>query len=357
MRGVSPVLPSPDLALDWRPITADDIDIWHLLVRDIEQHEDSSERQDREDLIDDLREGWHKDPLRDSVIGVDGDGIARAFGLVTAFEGNTLRRVFLSGGVHPEWRGRGIGRAVLHWQTERAREVLAEQERRDPGVGELPWRIMIYHRETLDDRTALCRAAGYTAVRWFHEMLRPLGTDAPPIFDVSVPSELVVAPWTEDLDEQVRDAHNEAFAHHWGSQPRGKDMWQRLTVGHRTFRRDWSRVVLDSTEAQSENQSVVAYLASHAYSQDWDAKGYRVGWVDLIGVRPAWRGRRLAAALLAECLQACMASGMDAAGLEVDTGNTSGALDLYTGMGFGIERTTVAFALGSVTLLGSEQAV
>ena len=95
---------------------------------------------------------------------------------------------------------------------------------------------------------------------------------------------------------------------------------------------------------------MVAYLASHAYSQDWDARGYRVGWVDLLGVRPAWRGRRLAAALLADCLRAYRASGMDAAGLEVDTGNTSGALDLYTGMGFGSERTTLVFALESVAV-------
>ena len=40
-----------------------------------------------------------------------------------------------------------------------------------------------------------------------------------------------------------------------------------------------------------------------------------------------------------------------------DTGNTSGALDLYTGMGFGSERTTLVFALESVASHASEQAV
>ena len=48
------------------------------------------------------------------------------------FPGATLRRVFLGGGVHPEWRRRGIGREVLRWQTARAHEALTEQETGTP---------------------------------------------------------------------------------------------------------------------------------------------------------------------------------------------------------------------------------
>ena len=76
-------------------------------------------------------------------------------------------------------------------------------------------------------------------------------------------------------------------------------------------------------------------------------KGLKEGHVDLIGVRPAWRGRGLAPALLAEVMHAYVASGMDTAGLSVDTGNASGALNLYLGMGFHVEHTSVAWALES----------
>ena len=43
---------------------------------------------------------------------------------------------------------------------------------------------------------------------------------------------------------------------------------------------------------------------------------------------------------------------MEAAGLVVDTGNASGALALYTGMGFGVEHTSVSWALESPDATG-----
>ena len=43
-----PFEPSADLGLTWRPITLDDIDIWHELVGAIEDCDQPSERLDRE---------------------------------------------------------------------------------------------------------------------------------------------------------------------------------------------------------------------------------------------------------------------------------------------------------------------
>ena len=140
------------------------------------------------------------------MIGVDGDGMRGPSVSWTRWRAHRLRRVFLSGGVHPEWRRAGYRRAVLRWQTERAREVLAEQERRDPGVGELPWRIRstTARRSTIAPRCA--KRLGTPRSVGSMRCCDPLGADAPPISDVSVPSELEVAPWTEDLDELVRGA-------------------------------------------------------------------------------------------------------------------------------------------------------
>jgi mycothiol synthase len=344
----APLLPSSDLGLVWRPITLDDLDIWLALVHDIEAHDTPSERNDRDDLVETLTDGSYKDPHRDSLIGIDGDGVARAFGHMTLLPGTTLLRVFLYGGVHPQWRGRGIGREVLRWQTERSHEALAESN----SVG-LPWRIAVFDEEGQADRSALCNAAGYTAIRWFHDMTRPLGEAAPAIPDIGVADGLQLDAWTEDLDESVRLAHNEAFAHHWGSQPRDVEAWTNFTVGHRTFRRDWSRVVLDPATPDSDGRpSVVGYLASHAFTQDWAAKGHTQGYIGLIGVRPAWRGRRLAPALLSATMRAHQESGMDTAGLGVDTGNSTGALDLYIGMGFTVEHTVVCRAVESADAVG-----
>lgn len=127
-----PTVPSADLGLTWRPISLDDIDVWHRLIGAIEAHDDPTERLDHGDLVDELTAGSYKDPERDSLIGLDGAGVARAFGHQTPLPGATLRRIFLWGGVHPEWRRRGIGDELLRWQTERARATLDEQEAVDP---------------------------------------------------------------------------------------------------------------------------------------------------------------------------------------------------------------------------------
>jgi mycothiol synthase len=343
-----PFEPSVDLGLTWRPITLDHIEIWHDLVGAIEGRDLPSERLDRDDLIEELTGGSYKDPARNSLIGVDAGGTARAFGHMDVLPGATLRRVFLGGGVHPEWRRRGIGREVLRWQTARAHEALTEQETADSEAALIPWRIISTHEENLTDRNALFAAAGYAATRWFHDMVRPLGSNAAPIPEIMVPEGVHLAPWSEDLDESVRLAHNESFAGHWGSQPRDEELWKESVTEHRTFRRDWSRVVIDPTQPDGDSRPAVAgYLAAYAYPQDWPAKGYSQGWVALVGVRPAWRGRRLAAALLAENMRCLNADGIDAAGLDVDTGNASGALDLYRGMGYTVEHTYVGWALES----------
>jgi mycothiol synthase len=347
-----PFEPFADPGLTWRAITLDDIEIWHELVGAIEERDLLSERLDRDDLIEELTGGSFKNPARNTLIGVDAVGAARAFGHMDVLPGATLRRVFLGGGVHPEWRRRSIGSEVLRWQTARAREALTEQETADTNVALIPWRIVGGHEERLTDRNALFAAAGYVAIRWFHDMVRPLGAGAAPIPEIMVPEGLQLAPWTEDLDDSVRLAHNDSFAGHWGTQPRDKMMWKESVTEHRTFRRDWSRVVIDATQPDNGCPVVAGYLAAHAYPQDWPAKGYSQGWVSLVRVRPAWRGRRLAAALLAENMRCLETVGIDAAGLDVDTGNASGALDLYLGMGYAVEHTSVAWALESPSASG-----
>ena len=162
-----PTVPSADLGLTWRPISLDDIDVWHRLIGAIEAHDDPTERLDHGDLVDELTAGSYKDPERDSLIGLDGAGVARAFGHQTPLPGATLRRIFLWGGVHPEWRRRGIGGELLRWQTERARATLDEQEAVDPDLAGVAWRIAVNFEERLTDRDVEAWAMWTTGHRSF----------------------------------------------------------------------------------------------------------------------------------------------------------------------------------------------
>lgn len=323
------IAPPVALGLTWRAITLDDVPAWHALVRAIEAVDAPSERYTPDDLADELTDGSWKDPARDSILGVDADGTPRAFGTVQVRPGDTRRiRAFCWGGVHPEWRGRGVGREVLAWQEARARQKIAAAAKDVPG------RILVHADEHVGDLRALLERSGFALVRWFLEMTRPLDGAVP---QVVLPPSLRLAPYTPDLSEAVRHAHNEAFADHWGSEPRDREDWERASVGGRNFRADWSFVVLDGEE-------VAGYALSSAYEQDWEPQGYTSGWTDALGVRRAWRHQGVARALLAATMKAFAASGMERADLGVDSENLSGALALYSGLGYSAAHRTTAYA-------------
>jgi ribosomal protein S18 acetylase RimI-like enzyme len=194
---------------------------------------------------------------------------------------------------------------------------------------------MVYADEHLADLRRLAQRAGFTEGRWFIDMSRRVddGAAAP---EVPLGDGLRLVPYDPALSEGVRQAHNEAFAEHWGSEPRSREDWERASVGGRCFRPDWSFVVLAGGE-------VAGYTLASAYEQEWAAQGYRSGWTDLLGVRPGWRGRRIAPALLAASMRAFAASGMQRADIGVDAENASGALRLYTVLGYEPQRRSVAY--------------
>ncbi len=327
-------LPTASLGLVWRPISEGDLGPWLELEQAIEEADELNERFTADDLRDELLSGSWKDPSRDTLLGVDDAGTPRAFALVESRPGDTRNvRVYGWGGVHPDWRRRGVGRPLLAWQVARARQLLAASTRDVPG------RILVHAREGSADREALLRAGGFEVVRWYSDMRRPLTVPgAPPVPTVDAPAGLRLVPFARGLDEQVRLAHNDAFSGHWGSEPRGAEDWEAWTTGHRDFRGDWSFVVLDGRE-------VMGYALSAAYPQDWAAQGFTQGWTNLVGVREPYRGRGIAVALLVASMRAFAADGMDHAGLDVDTQNTSGALSLYTGLGYEAVERTAAWAI------------
>jgi ribosomal protein S18 acetylase RimI-like enzyme len=62
------------------------------------------------------------------------DGELVAFGLVVAPpDPETVVRSILEGGVHPAFRGRGIGPSLRAWQEGRARQQPAASDRELPG--------------------------------------------------------------------------------------------------------------------------------------------------------------------------------------------------------------------------------
>ena len=175
------------------------------------------------------------------------------------------------------------------------------------------------------DHRKLYAAAGFSPIRWYTAMRRDLRVPLP---EREPPDEIRITPWSPDLDEQVRVAHNEAFADHWGCAPQSTTSWAHHES---SFAPEWSWVAV---ETSSPDLEVVGYLMSARYEQDWPALGYTCGFTDAVGVRAPWRGRVVASALLVAAMTSYQDAGLEYASLRVDTANPSGAGNLYESLDY-----------------------
>ncbi|ALE05553.1 hypothetical protein AL755_08755 [Arthrobacter sp. ERGS1:01] len=315
-------LPAAD-GLYFRPLSEADLQGWLELVVRIAEAEKAPWHDQRSDLVEVLES--EQDPVAENtLIGVDTDGAPRAYGFVAKNPASAYGYAF--GGVDPTWQRRGIGRAVLAWQEAHVRRRCAADGSETPMV-------RTYTEEGNPARNALLTSADYGIVRYFSEMLRPL-TDAP---EVREAHGIRLVPFTPELAEPVRLAHNEAFTDHWGSAPRSEQKWAFL-LKHEDLRPDWSAVALDAATGE-----VAGYQLSMYDPERFAREGRREGYTEILGVRRAWRGRGIAQALLADAMARYKAAGMDHASLDVDTENPSGALGLYEFLGYRPLRRSMAW--------------
>lgn len=319
------MLPQAD-GLEFRPLRPGDVDGWLLLARKIAAFDQLPWQPQRSEL-----EGVLKDPLNpaseNTVAGVDAQGMLRAYGSVQ--KNPTGEKAVVHGGVDPQWRRRGAGAAVLAWQERRAVARFAIDNAGAAAV-QMP-RVRTHGEEGNPGEQALLAGAGYSVVRHFVDMVRPL-TGLP---SVAVPAGLEIVSLAPELMEAVRLAHNEAFADHWGSEPRSVERWA-VQMRHEHMRHELCTIAVDRATGE-----VAGYQLA---TVDPDAPGgVGEGYTELLGVRAPWRGRGLARALLAAAMERFASAGLDRAALDVDMENPSGALGLYERMGYRPVRRSMAW--------------
>jgi mycothiol synthase len=300
--------------LTWRALTLDDAPAVTRTHVAVEAVDDTGEHYSEQDV---------RDALEDEAIDLARDSLAAVDGAVLAFAWvhGAADRVRVEGAVLPAARRRGLGRRLLEWAEERAAERYGEGA------------ICLDVHENNPGKEALARAAGYTATRWQYRMTRTL--DVLPDAAV-VPDGFVLTRFDAGRDEEVRQAHCEAFADEWGATPPDEQSWARWYTGSEPFRPDVSLLVLRDDE-------IAAYLLSYFWAADAAATGVREAYLGQIGVRPAWRRRGLGGLLLATALRSYRDAGYERSSLTVDSANPTGALGLYERVGFRPNGASVAW--------------
>lgn len=231
-------------------------------------------------------------------------------------------RVDLIGGVHPQWRGKGIGRELLGWQLTRTREIhraVAPDTR---------WEAHVATMIGDEDALRLFRRFQLAPARYWFEMVA--STAEPPM--VPAPDGLRVTSYSPEYEVAVHAAHMEAFADHWGYQTRSLGEWVDLSVRSETFVAELSLLAWDGDD-------LAGYVLSY---REPDPKRLYIGQV---GVRRPWRRQGLAGALLARVLAAAGEAGLTTAGLGVDADSPTGAVGVYERVGFAVESRAVTYSM------------
>lgn len=304
----------------WSHLSAADTPEWAELTEVLARHDDTDEIYSAEDLAEELQEHGF-DPEQDSWAVRDGGALV-AYGQLRVSDALTAEgwtRASVDGGVHPDWRGRGLGTELLARMEPRAR-VLALK--RHPGA---PVQLRAAGGKEGSDARSLLEDHGYRAVRWFTDMRRDLPGTTIATIDARI------EPLAPELAEAVRLAHNDAFATHWGSTARSPQQWADFLSSRSTRAAD-SRVLRD------DDGSVLAYTITGQWVD-------RELYINLVGTRRSARGRGLGRAVLEATIAAAADSGRyDLVELGVDSDNPSGAGRLYASVGFTPFRTTAVYA-------------
>jgi mycothiol synthase len=249
-------------------------------------------------------------PATDHWVVCDGDGRPVAWGYVDVEYGGTQQ--VLDAYVRPE--AAGVRAGLLDRLVARARERA--------GAAPPDVRMGII---TGDHRwEPLLRERGFVSRRRFSRMR----VELPPAMAPPIPPPGVrVRTFDPASAEDWRDFHAvlfAAFRGHYGTQDASYEDWRaRVASEEHRFDRWW---LADDVGGSAPRPVAVC----QGTVQFVDAGG---GWVRNLGVLPEARGRGIARTLLRTAMAAFAADGMSWCGLGVDTGNETGALQLYESVG------------------------
>ncbi|HKJ27107.1 MAG TPA: GNAT family N-acetyltransferase [Anaerolineales bacterium] len=219
--------------------------------------------------------------------------------------------------LRPEWRGKGIGRAVMEFLTNRMDEIATHHP------AEANKYYQTFSAKSREWQVAILEDLGYKPIRYIFRMSRP---GSLPVEVLPLPEGIEVRPIQPDQYRQVWDADHEAFRDHFGySEPNEEQFqaWQKESI----FMPELWKVAWDGDE-------IAGMVLNFIDKNENERYGRKRGYTEDISTRRPWRRQGIARALLSQSIQMFQEMGMDETALSVDAENPSGALKLYEDVGY-----------------------
>jgi GNAT superfamily N-acetyltransferase len=226
----------------------------------------------------------------------------------------TNTRVYLHlGYLLPEWRGKGIGSALLRWSQERIQALIRE----DGHEGSVTFATNVSSTEKEADR--LIQQAGYTAVKRLSDMmLSPLK-----IYPIkSLPVEVNLQDLQPTHYHEIYRAWKDAFAATWTTTVESEE--------------DYQGFLDDNINVPSFDPSLcrVAWVQNQVVGFVFARIRVGVGLILEVAVRKTWQRKGIARVLMMQVLNELHAREVPQVRLFTDAGDEHGARSLYEQLGF-----------------------
>ena len=292
-----------------------------------------ADKVERADTVEDIANAYahltNCDPYHDMIFAeVAGEviGYSRGFWQEEPDQGPFLYSFV--GFLVPQWRRKGIGRAMLHWIENRLRHIAQDHPADRTKL------FQAFISESEEGLQILLEQEGYKPIRYMHQMVRPSLEDIP---DFVLPEGLEVRPALPEHYRAIWEAGAEAFQDHWGYVKPAEEDYQ-VWLNASFFQPQLWQIAWDVASNQVAGQ--VGTFINHAENEKYNRKR---GYTESISVRRPWRRRGLARALIVRSLRAQKAEGMTKSALGVDSENISGATRVYEDCGFRVVKRSAVY--------------
>lgn len=228
----------------------------------------------------------------------------------------------------PEWRGMGIREAMLRWNEQRLREIAKDH----PMDVEKQFEVWAASEE--NEWKSLLETESYKPFWFLLEMVR---RDLDNIPDMPFPEGIEIRPVKPEHYRKIWKASQEALRDErtYTDDAFTEEAYKRLMKSPIFMPELW--------QVAWEGDEIVGAIHNYIDEDENRVLNRKWGHPERVFVRRQWRRKGIAKALLARSLKAIKDYGMEAATLDVDTDNPSGAPKLYESLGFRVERQFTFF--------------